>query len=60
MAKDILKRLEALENEEIIEIEDISMYEREIFGEETAAHRRRSLMCLLSVIHQIKVFCLIL
>lgn len=36
MTKDILKRLEALENEEIIEIEDISMYEREIFGEETA------------------------
>jgi hypothetical protein len=33
MTKDILKRLEALENEEIIEIEDISMYEREIFGE---------------------------
>lgn len=28
MTKDILKRLEALENEEIIEIEDISMYER--------------------------------
>ena len=37
MTKDILKRLEALENEEIIEIEDISMYEREIFGEETTA-----------------------
>jgi hypothetical protein len=37
MTKDILKRLEALENEEIIEIEDISMYEREIFREETAA-----------------------
>ena len=37
MKKDVLKRLEALENEEIIEIEDISMYEREIFGEETAA-----------------------
>ena len=37
MTKDILKRLEALENEEIIEIEDISMYEREIFVEETAA-----------------------
>ncbi|MBQ7337433.1 MAG: hypothetical protein IJW40_03155 [Clostridia bacterium] len=37
MAKDILKRLEALENDEVIEIEDISMYEREIFGEETIA-----------------------
>ena len=37
MAKDILKRLEMLENDEIIEIEDISMYEREIFGEETTA-----------------------
>lgn len=37
MAKDILKRLEALENEEIIEIEDISMYEREIFGDDEGA-----------------------
>ena len=37
MTKDILKRLEALEDDEIIEIEDISMYEREIFGEETTA-----------------------
>ena len=37
MTKDILKRLEMLENDEIIEIEDISMYEREIFGEETTA-----------------------
>lgn len=37
MAKDILKRLEALENDEVIEIEDISIYEREIFGEETIA-----------------------
>ena len=34
MAKDILKRLEMLENDEIIEIEDISMYEREIFGDD--------------------------
>ncbi len=32
-----MKRLEALEDDEIIEIEDISMYEREIFGEETTA-----------------------
>lgn len=38
MAKDILKRLEALENDEVIEIEDISIYEREIFGEETIAY----------------------
>ncbi len=37
MTRDILKRLEALEDDEIIEIEDISMYEREIFGEETTA-----------------------
>ena len=34
MAKDILKRLEILENDEVIEIEDISMYEREIFGDD--------------------------
>ena len=37
MAKDILKRLEMLENDEIIEIEDISMYEREIFGDDKGA-----------------------
>lgn len=37
MKKDVLKRLEKLENDEVIEIEDISMYEREIFGEETIA-----------------------
>ena len=37
MAKDILKRLEILENDEIIEIEDISMYEREIFGDDEGA-----------------------
>ena len=37
MNKDVLKRLEMLENDEIIEIEDISMYEREIFGDETTA-----------------------
>ena len=37
MAKDILKRLEMLENDEIIEIEDISMYEREIFGDDEGA-----------------------
>lgn len=37
MKKDVLKRLEMLENDEVIEIEDISMYEREIFGEETIA-----------------------
>ena len=35
MTRDILKRIQALENDEVIEIEDISMYEREIFGEET-------------------------
>lgn len=33
MNKDVLKRLEMLENDEIIEIEDISMYEIEIFGD---------------------------
>ena len=37
MTKDILKRLEMLENDEIIEIEDISMYEREIFGDDEGA-----------------------
>ncbi len=37
MAKDILKRLEMLENDEVIEIEDISMYEREIFGDDEGA-----------------------
>lgn len=37
MAKDILKRLEMLENDEVIEIEDISMYEREIFGYDEGA-----------------------
>ena len=37
MAKDILKCLEMLENDEIIEIEDISMYEREIFGDDEGA-----------------------
>lgn len=35
MDKSILKRLEALENEEIIEIEDLSEYYKEIFGEES-------------------------
>lgn len=34
MKNSILKRLQALENDEIIEIEDISDYEREIFGDE--------------------------
>ena len=37
MAKDILKRLEMLENDDVIEIEDISMYEREIFGDDEGA-----------------------
>ena len=37
MSKDVLKRLEMLENDEIIEIEDISMYEREIFGDDEGA-----------------------
>lgn len=37
MAKDILKRIKALENDEVIEIEDISMYEREIFGDDEEA-----------------------
>lgn len=41
MAKDILKRLEMLENDEIIEIEDISMYEREIFGDDEGADDER-------------------
>lgn len=35
MDKSILKRLEALENEEIIEVEDLSEYYKEIFGEES-------------------------
>ena len=35
MAKDILIRLEKLENEEVIEIEDLSEYYRDIFGEES-------------------------
>ena len=34
MNKDVLKRLEKLENEEVIEIEDLSEYYRDIFGEE--------------------------
>ena len=37
MTRDILKRIQALENDEIIEIEDISMYEREIFGDDEGA-----------------------
>ena len=37
MANDILKRLEILENVEVIEIDDISMYEREIFGDDEGA-----------------------
>ena len=37
MNKDVLKRLEMLENDEIIEIEDISMYEKEIFGDDEGA-----------------------
>ena len=37
MNKDILKRLDMLENDEVIEIEDISMYEREIFGDDEGA-----------------------
>ena len=37
MAKDILKRLEMLENDEVIEKEHISMYEREIFGDDEGA-----------------------
>ena len=41
MTKDILKRLEMLENDEIIEIEDISMYEREIFGDDEGADDER-------------------
>ena len=35
MNKDVLKRLEILENDEVIE--DISMYEREIFGDDEGA-----------------------
>ena len=35
MKKDVLKRLEILENEEVIEIEDLSEYYRDIFGEES-------------------------
>ena len=37
MKKDVLKRLELLENDEVIEIEDFSMYEREIFGDDEGA-----------------------
>ena len=43
MKYSTLKRLEKLENEEVIEIEDISMYEREIFGDdEGAADEKRN------------------
>ena len=35
MRKDVLKRLEILENDEVIEIEDLSEYYRDIFGEES-------------------------
>ena len=35
MKKDVLKRLEKLENEEVTEIEDLSEYYRDIFGEES-------------------------
>ena len=35
MDKSILKRLEALEDDEIIEIEDLSEYYKDIFGEES-------------------------
>ena len=41
MAKDILKRIKALENDEVIEIEDISMYEREIFGDDEGADNEK-------------------
>ena len=37
MTRDILKRIQAFENDEVIEIEDISMYEREIFGDDEGA-----------------------
>ena len=37
MKYSTLKRLEKLENDEVIEIEDISMYEREIFGDDEGA-----------------------
>lgn len=35
MKYNTLKRLEKLENEEVIEIEDLSEYYRDIFGEES-------------------------
>ena len=35
MKYSTLKRLEILENEEVIEIEDLSEYYRDIFGEES-------------------------
>ena len=35
MKNSTLKRLEKLENEEVIEIEDLSEYYRDIFGEES-------------------------
>ena len=37
MNKDVLKRLEMLENDEVIEIGDISVYERGIFGDDEEA-----------------------
>ena len=41
MRKDVLKRLEMLENDEVIEIEDISMYAREIFGDDEGADNEK-------------------
>ena len=40
MKKDVLKRLEILENEEVIEIEDLSEYYRDIFVDESEALKK--------------------
>ena len=40
MKKDVLKRLEKLENEEVTEIEDLSELYRDIFGEESEVFKK--------------------
>ena len=40
MRKDVLKRLEMLENDEVIEIEDLSELYRDIFGEESEVFKK--------------------
>lgn len=41
MKYSTLKRLEILENDEVIEIEDLSEYYRDIFGEESEDLKKR-------------------